>query len=263
MHKDIAKDFLSGIITSVRFDLFIKPFYVNTKFRYLLLKIIAYNILLHFLPCMMLNLVNWLFNISMMISNVFLFPINLFSILFHLLHYMDLINMVSIYSTKTSNSGETLDLLSLTITMSIYQFVIFITTAVINIFFHIFFNTEFFFIAFFINLFILMVYHSFYCFNNLWQYKKIKMSHRIDMHEKLWPYYTGYGIISSILYLYSTNPIILGIYNLYMAIIISIPFMLEPKYPIKNMMYPYINLTIFSYMTGFIFTLSKKLLKQS
>ena len=257
MYRDIIIDFFLGVFFSLRFDLFAKIIYTNERLQKLILKIIKYNIILHFAPYVVFCLLGWLFDISLMvILDIFAYPINIFSVFFHLLHYMDLMNMVNKYSSKTANNREgTMNQLSLTITISIYQLVIFLTTTIINLIFY----DRIYLLAIILNLLILSIYHSFYCFNNLWQYKKIKMFHRIDMHEKLWPYYIGYGTIVAILYMYIGNPIILGIYNLYMILIISVPFLMDPIYPGKNISYPSINLTIFSYIIGYIFSFSKKI----
>jgi hypothetical protein len=257
MYKNILIDFLKGLTNSARFDYFLKPISENLKLRRLVIKICKYNFFLHFLPSIILYFVGWLFNTNMMpIMNVIVYPINIFSSLFHLLHYFDLVNMVCFYSIKTSKSAPVLDMLSLTITLTIYQLVIYLTTTLVNLMFH----DRLYLLALCLNFVILTIYHSFYCFNNLWQYKKIDMFYRIDMHEKIWPYYIGYGVISTIIYLHIDNPYMLSFYNLYMALLISLPFLLEVKYPKKIMDYPSINLTIFSYIIGFVFVISKYIL---
>ncbi|XWV26619.1 putative etoposide-induced protein 2.4 [Tupanvirus soda lake] len=260
MYKHIILDFFQGIVNSIRIDFFVKPLFDNTKLKKLVFKIIKYNALLHFIPYILVVILEWLLGVSLF--NIFIYiicPVNIFSAMFHILHYMDLVNMVSSYSSKTSNTGAALDMLSMTITMTIYQLVIYLTTSIINIVFH----DRLHILAIIINFAILTIYHSFYCFNNLWQYKKIEMFYRIDMHEKLWPFYVGYGLVSTIIYFYINNAIMLGIYNLYMTLAIALPFLMNTKYPKKDMPYPSINLFIFSYLTGFIFTLSKNILKTS
>lgn len=256
MYKYIAQDFLNGILCSLKINLYITALINDNRLCKLTRKILKYNFLMHFLPYILFYVIKWQFNLNIMpVLDVLFCPINIFSFLFHLLHYIDLVNIVCVYSLKTSRTGSAIDALSLTITMSIYQLVIYLTTSIINIIF----NGRLHLLAVLINFIILTIYHSFYCFNNLWQYKKINMFYRIDMHEKLWPFYVGYGIISTIIYLHLKNPIMLGIYNLYMVLIISIPFMIKVKYPKKenNALYPKINLKIFSHMTGLIFEITK------
>ena len=101
------------------------------------------------------------------------------------------------------------------------------------------------------------------CFNNLWQHKKLSINCRIDMHEKLWPYYIGYGTIATIIYQYAETQYIYGLYNIYMAILISIPFLIEPIYPKKQIQYPSINLKFFSYIMKFVFNITKFLFRGS
>lgn len=257
MYRNIFEDFLRGLLNSLRLDYLVKLFLKDFKLKNLIIKICKYNFLMHFLPTIIMWLLNWSIGINLYsLLDVIIYPINLFSALFHLLHYMDLANIVCTHTSKTSNTVGGLDLISLAITMTIYQFIIFSTTMFINLIF----SNNMYLISFIINFFVLTIYHSFYYFNNLWQYKKIEMAKRIDMHEKLWAYYTGYGLISTIIYLYIDSQFILGLYNLYMALMIALPFLIEPIYPKKIVTYPSINLTIFSYITNFVFMLSKKII---
>ena len=209
------------------------------------------------LPYLLFSFVGGLFGISLMtVLYILSYPINLFSALFHLFHYMDLLNMISVYCSKTSNTQKTLDALSMTITMMIYQFIIYLTTTMVNLILY----NKFYLVAICINFCILAIYHSFYTYNNLWQYRNIQMFYRIDMHEKLWPYYIGYGSLATIMYIHSNHPIMLGFYNIYMAMIISLPFLLPPKYPRSEMPYFQINLTVFAWMTNIIVMITKKIM---
>jgi len=254
MYRYIIEDFVSGLFNSIRIDKIIKPTRENPKLKKLWFKICKYNFLLHIFPTLLLLLVDWLFDISLIfIFNILAYPINLFSGLFHLLHFFDLVNIICIHTPKSSKTVGALDMISLMITMSIYQIVIYLTTTIINLIFH----DNLYFAAIILNFIILTIYHSFYCFNNLWQYKKIDMFRRIDIHEKLWPYYIGYGTISTILYLCAIHPIMIAIYNLYLATIIALPFLLATRYPKKEIGYPKINLTIFSKIIGFLFIIIK------
>ena len=64
--------------------------------------------------------------------------------------------------------------------------------------------------------------------------------------------YVGYGIISVIIYTFTDIPIILGLYNIYLIITISIPFMIPPIYPKQIKTYPQLNLNIYAYITNFV-----------
>ena len=257
MYKYILVDFIEGFSDSLRLNLLLKPINEDPKLKKLIVKICKYNFLMHFLPIIFFKFIGSILKINLMtILDIINYPLNIFSLFFHLLHYFDLVNMMCTNNAKISKSVSLLDLLSITITMTIYQSVMYITTTLINLVFY----ERLYLFAILINFFILTIYHSFYCFNNLWQFKKIDMIYRIDIHEKLWPYYIGYGILPTIIYLYSSNSYIFGIYNLYMTLLISLPFLLKIKYPKNNMNYPPINLTIFSYITSFVFMISKKIL---
>lgn len=253
MYKSILNDYLFGISNSLYLGKFWHVFWNNPKMYRLVLKICKYNFLMHFLPTLLEYFMVWFFGISISpLINTLYYPIGIFSILFHMLHYMDLVNMACMYTSKNlSNSANNFNPISLAITMSIYNLIIYLTTTLVNLIFH----DRFFWLANIINFLTLTIYHSFYCFNNLWQHKKIEIFYRIDMHEKLWPYYMGYGSVATLLYLYSDNVIVLGLYNLYMILCISLPFFLEPIFPKKEISYPPIKLKIFSHLLGFIFAL--------
>ena len=251
MLSDIAKDYSQGLLTSLRIDKLIITIHGNQRLRKLFFKICKYNILLHIIPFFIMQLLHF--------GTLIIYPINIFSSIFHLLHYIDLVNVVSIYVVgrpKTSTAG--LDLVSFMITMALYQIVIYLTTTLINLFFY----RKLYLISVCLNFFILSIYHSFYCYNNLWNYYKISMNYRIDMHEKLWPFYMGYGTIATIIYMYSDHQYILMLYNLYICLIIVAPFLTKAKYPKKNQSYPSINLSIFSRILGCLLYLTRTILKR-
>lgn len=259
----ILYDYFDGIVTSCRINTFVKNLYNDAKLFRLTKKIVKYNLIMHFLPVIVLYLLSTITNIDHQLVLKFItFPINIFSTLFHILHYMDLVNIVTTYSSKNKSSMQVLELISLALTMSIYQIVIYLSTNMLNFLLH----DKFYYVCLFINYIILALYHSFYCYNNLWQYKKIDMGYRIDIHEKLWPYYFGYGTIPMIIYQYAGSPLGLGCYNIYMILVIALPFMIRPKYPSRTNNYPdypAINLTPFAYITSCIFFISKFILSLS
>ena len=255
---EIVTDFLQGLLNSCRIDLIIKTAFVEPKLYRLLTKIIKYNFFLHWFPLILVQLIDYFFKIALFGFLYYAnYPINIFSALFHLLHYMDLVNMICTKTSKTTNSMAALDTISLALTMTIYQLVMYLTTELIKFIFH----DRLYIIALCLNFFILTMYHAFYCYNNLWQYKKIDMFYRIDMHEKLWPYYLGYSTIATFIYLCMRRSYVLGFYNLYMAVLISLPFLTTIKYPPKQNSYPAINLSIFSYITGCILAISKYIIR--
>ncbi len=179
------------------------------------------------------------------ISALYLILVNIVGSFFHLFNYIDLVNITSRHNKKSLTKISAIDGLSLALTISIYQIVIFGTTHLINMIFH----EKIYLLSFLINFVILTIYHSFYYYNNLWHYKKIEIMYRIDMHEKIWPYYIGYGTISTLIYLTGSTMISIATYNIYMIIALSNPFLTEIKYPSTTIKYPAINLYIFGYLT--------------
>lgn len=258
MYKNIFYDFSLGLFNSLRLDIIITNANKNEKLKRLVLKICKYNFIMHILPFIITNIFRLFFGINHnILFDIIVYPINFFSICFHLLHYLDLVNASVQYTSKVSGETSALDTVSLAITMSIYNLMIYYTTTIIDFIIY----DKFYLLAFFIKLLILTIYHSFYCFNNLWQYKKIKMRYRIDMHEKLWAYYVGFGTLSTIIYLFIDYPFIFALYNVYMAFAIILPFMILEKYPsVSQISYPSINLTIFSYMVGLVFKIPRYLI---
>ena len=146
-------------------------------------------------------------------------------------------------------------MVSMALTMIIYKTVIYSTTK----FTYAVFNHKIHSLVFVLNLFILTFYHSFNCFNNLWQYKKLNLTSMISMCEHSWPYYVGYGMFASILYIYSQYIFVRGLYNLYSIIISLIPFLIKNVNPEKKPLYPKINLLFFSVISSLIVDLTKKI----
>ncbi|MEM0354225.1 MAG: hypothetical protein QXW79_01450 [Thermoplasmata archaeon] len=144
------------------------------------------------------------------------------------------------------------------ITMTLYKFTIYLTTHLINLILH----ERFFFVAICLNFVILEFYHSFYCYNNWWQHKRIGILQRINICEKMWPFYLGYGTFATIIYFYTSIPEIAGLYNLYIMFLISNPFLAETKHWNILSSYPSINLSLFSYLTKYLFFLAKTIAKK-
>ena len=256
MYKAILKDYFIGLLFSIRFDIMFKPLMNNIKLRKLIFKIIKYNILFHFVPFVLINIIERFIEIDLMFLTVIVAIITYFiSSIFHVLHFIDLINAVNVYARSTANSASISELISLAIMMAMYQTMITLTVVILD-----YVTSDLIWIPMFIiKVIILSVYHSFYCYNNLWQYKKIGMILRVDMHEKLWPYYVGYGTFATLIYIFTNHPITFCFYNIYNIVIISIPFMIEPKYPPSEPKYPSINLKIFARAVTFIWSHIQKL----
>ena len=258
MYYEIVKDFFLGMIDSCKIFLLLNKIRNNITLKSSIFKIIKYNLLLYILPELLAMAIMYFIGISIYgFLNIIRYPINIASALFHILLYMDVVNIISVNVARNSNSIPMLDLISWGITTLIYQLVIFLTTEIIDIVF----SNSLYHLAFIFNFICLSIYHSFYCYNNLWQYRKILISNRIDMHEKLWPYYTGYGTISTFMYLNNNRQYVVGLYNMYTVLAITLPFMLKVKYPKKENEYPPINLKIFSYITKCIIDLSMYITK--
>ncbi len=263
MFKAICDDFLEGFINSLKVHYINKYIRIDPKFAKIIGNLFKNNFTLHILPLILIWCIQPLFTAdSFIYQNLFIiglvtiinYILKLFSAVYHLIHYTDLVNIISIHASKATNSFTVIETVTLAITMSIYQIVIYITTGLINFIFH----DRIYIVSVILNFFILTIYHSFYCHNNLWQYKKIEMFHRIDIHEKLWPYYFGYGMVATIIYFYTANMYILCIYNLYLALLLILPFVLPTKLPPSGVItYPKINLIIFSYLTGWICAVAK------
>lgn len=253
----ILSDFINGFFDSLRFNLFFKQILSNIKFRKLFYKLIVYNLFLYVLPLLITDILYQLTNFSLHNILYFLYyPINIFSAIFHVIHFVDLINIISSNKSKTNQMIPVVDMIALAVTMTIYQLVIYLTTELINFIFH----SRIYLIAISLNFFILTIYHSFYYFNNLWQYFRIGMFRRIDIHEKLWPYYMGYGTVITLIYYRINYSYMMAVYNIYSMALLSFPFLFKTKFP-HDSLYPKINLTIFSYFIGWIFKIAGYLMK--
>ncbi len=178
MYMGIITDIKAGLIDSVRFNLILGHIYSNIKYRESFYKLIKYNFLLHLLPVMILDIIGYLFQFSLHNILFYLnFPLNLFSIFIHLIIHMESVSNITLAlsdsNKKTKNSTTITDLLTVTITMTIYQLVIYLSIRIVNLLLY----DSLFLLRFAINFIILTIYHSMYSHNNLWQYRKINMIH--------------------------------------------------------------------------------------
>nr|WBF70956.1 hypothetical protein [Megavirus caiporensis] len=250
----ILQDFKSGLCDSIRIDKLGKIILHDTKIYNCLYKIIKYNMVLYLIPYSILLLVNSLTSLNLFILfDWLIYPIDILSCFFHILQYIDLVSSINKYTTRPITNKNNMNYLSLSITMTIYQLVIFITTIVLDLLF----KNNLIYLSVILKILILSIYHSFYCFNNLWQYKQITLYHRIDIHEKLWPYHLGFGFIATIIYVFNNDYWISGIYNIYMSILVCMPFINKTIYPDKHMKYNSINLKLFLLIIKYIIDIVK------
>lgn len=247
MYREIFSDFLLGLTSSVNpkpLSMFYKS---NAKFKKLIWTLFKHNFLVHIVPYLIFMIITYLTNINFMsYYNIVAYPMCMFSFLFHLLHYTDLINAVCIQQKKaqTGSSMGIFSLLSTSIALTCYMLTITISSSFISYVT----SDKLYYIGLILNFFILTTYHSFYAYNNLWQYIHMTMDNRIKVHELYWPYYVGYGAVASIIYSFTNNIYVFVLYNLYLIMVISIPFLTTTSYPKEVQPYPAINLSIYAYV---------------
>jgi hypothetical protein len=266
MWTSIIHDFLDGLLTSIRFDYVFNRINSDIKLKNIFYKIIRYNAFMHLVPYLLIWIIESLLDVKLDIlhSGIYL-TISLIAALFQILHFLDITNIVSVYvkqiNYQTSNT-HLFDPLSMTLTMSVYQFAIYLMSCFISLIFDK--NTFFGYLANVIVFAIYTLYHSFYAFNNLWQHKKIDIYYRIDIFQKLWPYYIGYGTLSSILLMMSgiEYPFNTFIYHSYLLLLVMIPFCMpsiKNRYPKKSITYFEIDLSFFSYLTRLLLRIISKI----
>ena len=249
----ILTDFLTGLVNSVRIDLFLMAF-KNNKFKKLIFKLFFYNFIMYFLPFLIFKLIYYFYDIFYY-SNLIMYPITIFSQIFHLFHFIELINILCAQNFTNSRIISKIDLITFIIIVSLYQFTIYILT----LFVYLMIYDKSYFLYLIINFVILSIYHSFYCFNNLWQFKKKKIASRINIIENIWPYFIGYGTIASIIHINNNNSLMSGLYNMYLTTLLTFPFLKKSTFSLRKK-YPAISLNFISHMTNIIFVLSKKIL---
>ncbi|AGC01781.1 hypothetical protein H012_gp684 [Acanthamoeba polyphaga moumouvirus] len=255
MYNYIFKDYLLGLADSVRFDKLINILLNDTKICKSFKKIIKLNFLMYLFPQIIIFMTYYLLNWDLSILLYYLsFPMGIVSCFFHILQYIDILSSIRKYSSRISSPINNMNYLTLSITMVIYQFVILSTLILID-----FVGKNIIFLTIILKILVLSTYHSFYYFNNLWQYKRVTLYHRIDIHEKLWPYYLGFGTISSIIYIFTDIYWMIFFYNLYTSILICLPFIIKTKYPPFPIKYPSCNLKIFFCIIKYLINFIKKI----
>ena len=136
MYQAIQSDYIHGVIDSLRIDKIISKL-SNPKLKHTISKICMYNIFFHVVPTVIMSLLKWVTSAELVFLTLFVTcTSNILSTLFHILHYIDIIEIVRIYTPKSSKNVEALGLFSLTIVMTIYQIIVYLTIIAIDIIFH-------------------------------------------------------------------------------------------------------------------------------
>lgn len=243
MILSIISDIIIGIRDSCNILYLLTYLYDKHQFRTIILKIIKYNFYFHILPFVFLKLIPETKVIMLTFLTYLIYFLNLFSVLFHLICHIDLVDTLSSFKPKTTSNMSFLDLLSTTIIFTIYQSIIYLFFMIIDILL----NDRLYVIIIFFKIIILSMYHSLYCYNNLWQFHRVDLFQRINIFECNWPYFLGFGLFCSIIYYNIADTYWLFIYNLYLNIIICLPFLLDRRWPQKET-YSKINLIPLYYL---------------
>lgn len=182
----------------------------------------------------------------LLFGNVLGTVINIMATPFHLVKYFDLVGAAKELNAKNTKLFSTEELLSLALLMLIYQLTVQVIVWVLD------------FIFWPITVPILVFYHAFYCFNNLWQCQGIPLTTRSKRMEIMWPYYAGYASIATLLYLFSNHLLISAVYNLVFALNIVTAFVITPHQ--SECSYIPLNLSLFAYATRLVVSLVKRAL---
>ena len=208
---EVIKDFLDGMKTSFSIRSVVVLYYNDEKFKKIVNNIIWWNIVLHVFPILFFNIFTYLVNIDLNIMRIFIkYILGTTSFFIHLLKYIDLMNCISSKKNKINTRMTLFSTISTSITMTFYISILTIISELVKYLT----QENFYYIGIIFNFVFLNVYHSFYCYNNLWQTYGIILENRIVIHELFWPYYLGYGLIITILYMFISIDFILPIYNI-------------------------------------------------
>lgn len=241
MLTDIAK----GFITSIRLDLAL--FHTPTIGRFMnLLKV---NFLMHVLPSLIMYAVGldliWIVGLLIRLISPFV----------NMIAYTD-ISIILCSSSDKPVSISFAKSLTMSVSMFMYQSSVYLTIMLIN---GILYSSSAY-LRFIINISILTIYHSLYTYNNYWTYRGLNTQAVIHTHGKYWPYFFGYGLVATILYMSTSTSAsyLVGIYNCLLGLMLMIPFL--TKFDRYKPTYPKINLILFTYPEKFIFFITKKIL---
>lgn len=268
MITQIASDIFQGIKASCSVHLILDKSIQKSKFIDTWRKILIFNFLCYIIPQIVCTMSKFLFMIDFT-SVLFYLNYLIFypSIFFHVIWYMELIGVLNSSNLPESKSKSKIEGKSNSVTatdsvvtivfMFIYQIVTYSTASLINIVL----SDRIIYLKHLIIFFVLCTYHSIYAWGNLWQREKLSIENRLDLHEKKWPYFFGYGIIISTIYFHTHVFWMMAIYNAYTGILLCIPFLIS--FDKSKPPYQKINLSIFPYMINLMFKAAKFLILKS
>lgn len=254
MFQQILLSILHGFVQSLNVIKLSKLIYRNKNLRQNVIKLIKHNSIFYLLP----GLLIYLMGISPDYFSYIYIPIEIFSSFIHLLYYFDISNIVnnSIVSRSKKSNSDSSDPITGSITMALYQFTMIVTISINDIFI-VYINI---YLSYLIKFLLLSMYHAVFSHNNLWQNIGLNITQRIDIYQKMWPYYFGYGIIASMMYI-QTNIFIKGIYNIYIGILISIALLNKMVLPTSKITFPELNLKMIEYIMSIIFNIVSSVAK--
>lgn len=246
MIGEIFNDIRKGLIDSLQMGIIIDVMKKNKKIANILRKTIKYNILLFSL----ITIVNYYLPFYGIIIIAFAKIHNFF---FQLVQELDLLNAITSEKAK-KNDTTMIYSLSWAIISSCYRLIFCVIAEIIKILL----DKRFYWLAVVINLFILSIYHSIYSFDNFFVFKKIDIPNRIPIFERLWPYFLGFGLTVTIIYLSGGY----HMYNIYLMIMNIIPFYLS-DHNTESKKYPPINISIFTFITSLLIKIPINIMKLS
>lgn len=220
----MKRDYLSGVQDSVSVDKLIPALRDPNLFKHLK-TIVFYNTCMYVIP-------------YTLFGNILPTIINVIATVVHIVKYFDLVNAMKSYNTSSAKVYSVEELLSIALLMLTYQLVVQVIVYVIGMIFWPF------------AIPVLLFYHAFYCFNNLWQCQGIPVTTRLKRLETQWPYYLGYSTIATILYVFSDHLIVSFLYNIVFGVNICLVYLIEPHKSEET--YMPINLSIFGYLTRLV-----------
>lgn len=222
----ILSDFVNGFFHSMRMDAILYYLIDSAKIRGVIVKMCFTELLMTlFIYCVGSD--GWT---SWSLTCLAKFTATIYAFL----NTIEFISAIEIKNVRPNKSSP-LDTACEIVTMFAYQFSMTVLVTIIN-------SILFYPASYVVNFFVLLIYHSFYSYNNLWQKKGISVNARIETYECHWAHFFGFGTIPTALYLCNQHVV----YNLYLFLYISIPFYLPDLDSKYN--YPKINMKIFAYM---------------
>lgn len=240
MIRDILSDYIDGILQSLKIHIFLKLLFTNRNFYNLIIKLLKINLTLHIFPTFVINCFIYYFNFNVL--KYAIYPFLLLNSIFYSLYYNDFLAII--YPDERQKCVY-VNPIVIAILIICYQLSIYLGIIIVD---YLFYN-NFYILSIVINIFLLSIYYSFYCYNNIFNYNNISLSTRIKIIENIWPYYLGYGTNISILYYFTDHFYVLVLHNLYLLILLTIVLIVPFKCSRGN--YPSIRLDIFSTLLKF------------